>query len=98
MNLKRIAAITVALSVIAVSCGSDSNDTPAATDGTTVATTQTDSTTADSTTADSNTVTADAPFPAARCEANKAAGKITYLSSFDFSASASIVGSFRALR
>ncbi len=91
MNLKRIAAITVALSVIAVSCGSDSNDTPAATDGTTVATTQTDSTTADSTTADSNTVTADAPFPAARCEANKAAGKITYLSSFDFSASASIV-------
>ena len=31
------------------------------------------------------------PFPADRCEANKAAGKITYLSSFDFSASASIV-------
>ncbi|HZX54719.1 MAG TPA: ABC transporter substrate-binding protein, partial [Ilumatobacteraceae bacterium] len=30
-------------------------------------------------------------FPADRCEANKAAGKITYLSSFDFSASASIV-------
>ncbi|CAB4365301.1 MAG: hypothetical protein F2681_16345 [Actinobacteria bacterium] len=36
-------------------------------------------------------VTADAPFPAARCEANKAAGVITYLSSFDFAASASIV-------
>ena len=30
-------------------------------------------------------------FPADRCEANKAAGTITYLSSFDFSASASIV-------
>ena len=36
-------------------------------------------------------VVADAPFPAARCEANKAAGTITYLSSFDFAASASIV-------
>ncbi|MDO8392750.1 MAG: ABC transporter substrate-binding protein [Actinomycetota bacterium] len=32
-----------------------------------------------------------APLPAARCEANKAAGTITYLSSFDFAASASIV-------
>ena len=31
------------------------------------------------------------PFPADRCEANKAAGTINYLSSFDFSASASIV-------
>jgi len=31
------------------------------------------------------------PFPAARCDANKAAGTITYLSSFDFAASASIV-------
>ena len=91
MNLKRIAAITVALSVVAVSCGSDSNDSPAATDGTTAVTTQTDSTTADTASADDTTVTADAPFPAARCEANKAAGKITYLSSFDFSASASIV-------
>jgi ABC-type nitrate/sulfonate/bicarbonate transport system substrate-binding protein len=36
-------------------------------------------------------VAADAPFPADRCEANKAAGTITYLSSFDFAASASIV-------
>ena len=36
-------------------------------------------------------VAADAPFPADRCAANKAAGAIHYLSSFDFSASASIV-------
>ena len=36
-------------------------------------------------------VTAGQPLPADRCAANKAAGKITYLSSFDFSASASIV-------
>jgi NitT/TauT family transport system substrate-binding protein len=32
-----------------------------------------------------------APFPADRCAANKKAGTITYLSSFDFAASASII-------
>ena len=37
------------------------------------------------------TVTSDAPFPAARCAANRAAGTIVYLSSFDFAASASII-------
>ena len=31
------------------------------------------------------------PFPEERCEANRAAGTITYLSSFDFAAAASIV-------
>ena len=43
-----------------------------------------------------DTIVADQPFPAARCEANKAAGKITYLSGFDFAASASIVDVFVA--
>ncbi|MGD9997063.1 MAG: ABC transporter substrate-binding protein [Ilumatobacteraceae bacterium] len=36
-------------------------------------------------------VAAGEPFPAARCEANKAAGTITYLTGFDYAASASIV-------
>ena len=36
-------------------------------------------------------VVAGEAFPAERCEANRAAGTITYLSSFDFAASASIV-------
>ena len=36
-------------------------------------------------------VTAGEAFPAARCEANRAAGTITYLSSYDFAASASII-------
>jgi NitT/TauT family transport system substrate-binding protein len=36
-------------------------------------------------------VVAGEPFPADRCEANRAAGTITYLSSFDFAATASIV-------
>ena len=39
----------------------------------------------------SGDVVAGEAFPAERCEANKAAGKITYLSSFDFAATASIV-------
>jgi NitT/TauT family transport system substrate-binding protein len=37
------------------------------------------------------TVSADAPFPSERCALNQAAGPIVYLSSFDFTASASIV-------
>jgi ABC-type nitrate/sulfonate/bicarbonate transport system substrate-binding protein len=36
-------------------------------------------------------VVAGEPFPAARCEQNKAAGTITYLTGFDFAAAASIV-------
>ena len=36
-------------------------------------------------------VAAGQPFPAARCEENKAAGKIRYLSGFDFAATASII-------
>ena len=36
-------------------------------------------------------VIAGEPFPDARCEANKAAGTITYLTGFDFAAAASIV-------
>jgi NitT/TauT family transport system substrate-binding protein len=36
-------------------------------------------------------VVAHEAFPAARCDANRAAGTITYLSSFDFAATASIV-------
>ena len=36
-------------------------------------------------------VTAGQPFPTARCEANREAGTITYLSGFDFAATASII-------
>lgn len=40
---------------------------------------------------DSMVVTAGVPFPSDRCELNRAAGPIVYLSGFDFAASASIV-------
>ena len=46
---------------------------------------------ATSSTTPAGAVAADAPFPAERCAANRAAGTITYLSSFDFAATASIV-------
>lgn len=41
-------------------------------------------------------VTADAPFPAARCEANRAAGTVVFLTGLDFSASASSVDAYMA--
>lgn len=50
-----------------------------------------DDKTASSTVDTGPAVVAGKPFPADRCAANKAAGPITYLSSFDFAASASIV-------
>jgi ABC-type nitrate/sulfonate/bicarbonate transport system substrate-binding protein len=50
-----------------------------------------DDTDAPASAASGDPVVAGEAFPADRCAANKAAGKITYLSSFDFAATASIV-------
>ncbi len=50
-----------------------------------------DDSAASSTPSSAPAVAAGAAFPDKRCEENRAAGKITYLSSFDFAASASIV-------
>jgi ABC-type nitrate/sulfonate/bicarbonate transport system substrate-binding protein len=73
-----IAMVAVAtLSLTAASCGGNDGD-PA------------DAVTATSPRL-SDEVAAGAPFPQARCEANRAAGKITYLSGFDFAATASII-------
>ncbi len=79
MSSKRFAATVLACSVVAVSCSSASTS-PATTPVTTPPTAPA-----------ADQVVAGKPFPTARCEANKAAGKITYLSSFDFAAAASIV-------
>lgn len=76
----RLAAITLACSILAVSCSSSSSTPNSASD-----------TQPTGTAIDSNHVQDGKAFPAARCEANKAAGTITYLSSFDFAAAASIV-------
>jgi len=50
-----------------------------------------DKSSAPTTASDAPVVVAGVEFPAERCADNKAAGKITYLSGFDFAASASIV-------
>jgi ABC-type nitrate/sulfonate/bicarbonate transport system substrate-binding protein len=66
----------LAATFILSSCGDSGNSSPeASTTGPAV----------------SEPVAAGAPFPEARCEANRAAGKITYLSGFDFAATASII-------
>jgi hypothetical protein len=100
MSYRRAALFLLVPLTVVASCGSNeaASDTTAA-PGSTVATVV-DTTAAaapDTTAAPPDTVPeislveADAPFPADRCEANKSAGTITYLSSFDFAASASIV-------
>jgi NitT/TauT family transport system substrate-binding protein len=68
--------------------------TPASTVATTPASTVASTTVASPTVqpgATPSDVVAHEAFPAARCDANRAAGTITYLSSFDFAATASIV-------
>jgi len=94
MLRRRPFAITLtALALIVTACGGGddaSSDTTPATDepaATTLASTPSTEPTDDM----STDVTAGEVFPAARCEANQAAGTISYLSGFDFAATASIV-------
>ncbi len=82
-------ALALAGSLVAAACGSSSK---AGSTTTTAAPAAATTTAAPATTvaAGPGQVTT-AGIPAERCAANKAAGKITYLSGFDFAASASIV-------
>jgi NitT/TauT family transport system substrate-binding protein len=68
-------AALVASLLVLAACGSDDESTA----------------TTSAAAADVPAVAAGAPFPAERCAANRAAGTITYLSGFDFAATASIV-------
>jgi NitT/TauT family transport system substrate-binding protein len=81
-------AAFIVLAATTIACGSSGDSTSA----TTAASSSSSGTggTGDSATPAAEQVTT-AGIPAARCAANKEAGKITYLSGFDFSASASIV-------
>lgn len=93
-SLLRSAVAVVAVSM-AASCSDDTGSTASSTTPAEVSSTPapTSAATEPSTsiTAADLAVSADAPFPEARCEANKAAGTIVYLSGFDFAATASIV-------
>lgn len=77
---RRVPAVVLLSLVALAACSSDDAAAPDTTDGSTDTTVET-----------SADVVAGQPFSPDRCEANKAAGTITYLSSFDFAASASIV-------
>jgi NitT/TauT family transport system substrate-binding protein len=87
------AAAGVVALVLLAACGSDNSTTTGA--GTTAAPASTTATTAtgDSTAATTTTVpgVTNEGITPERCSANKAAGGITYLSSFDFAAAASIL-------
>ncbi len=86
MSPRRSAALLLAVVLVLAACGSDDG-----TAGTSTTPGTEPGTTTGDTTPTVSEVTAGAAFPDDRCAANKAAGPIIYLSSFDFSASASIV-------
>ncbi|HSB88242.1 MAG TPA: ABC transporter substrate-binding protein [Ilumatobacteraceae bacterium] len=97
MSFRRAATALLTTVVFLAACGSDATTSPATdTPSTTTASGVTEVTTL-TTVAPPATdpsvppVVAGQPLPAKRCEANKAAGTIHYLSSFDFAAAASIV-------
>ncbi len=85
MHFRRISALTVAALVGLAACGGDDEPDASSTPDTEQP--------APDTASDSGNleVVADQPFPEARCEANQAAGTVTYLTGFDFAAAASIV-------
>jgi ABC-type nitrate/sulfonate/bicarbonate transport system substrate-binding protein len=93
MSFRRAALFpSIAAILIAACSSSTTTGSPTAAPGSTAtagSTATVDTSTA--TTSPVSPVAAGAPFAADRCAANKAAGTITYLSGFDFSASASIV-------
>ncbi len=98
MSLRRVALIILTPMALVVACGDEPTTAPSSggsvgTQGTGGSTPATDAvaTAPVETTPAIALVAAGEPFPADRCEANKGAGTITYLSSFDYAASASIV-------
>jgi NitT/TauT family transport system substrate-binding protein len=94
MSLPRNAAAIVAAAVVIVACSSAGTTAPATSPQGSTTSAASGNTTPHDTAPTASTLPAVAsgqPFPADRCAANKAAGTILYLSSYDFAASASIV-------
>jgi len=90
MRLRTSAAIAIAPILLLAACASD--DDSSGTDSTVDGSATTTETTDTSQTPDAGSeVVAGEAFPADRCAANEAAGTITYLTGFDFAATASIV-------
>ncbi len=90
MSRRSTAALAVVALVVVLSSCSGDDTTIGSPEPTTIANGGTDSVPGDSVPPTLDVVAGES-FPAARCAANKAAGTITYLSSYDYAASASIV-------
>ncbi len=93
---RSLAAILTAIALLAASCAGDETTS----DTSTTLTPVTDDSSTPATSAPTVTTAVDEPsldvvsgeaFPTARCEANQAAGTISYLTGFDFAATASII-------
>ncbi len=94
MRLRNVTALAVCTAAFLAACSSDgdttTSDPTTATASATTDTGTTDGTTDTGTTGVTDVVAGEA-FPEDRCAANEAAGTITYLTGFDFAATASIV-------
>lgn len=88
MRLRTTIALALAPVVVLAACSSDGDSS---TDGTATDDTSSAVTTTPVSASGTSDVVAGEAFPADRCAANEAAGTITYLTGFDFAATASIV-------
>ena len=95
MRLRTPLALALVAGVALAACGSDDSSTDdsgtAADSSDTSSDTSTAATTAPESASSGSDVVAGEAFPDDRCAANEAAGTITYLTGFDFAATASIV-------
>lgn len=85
MHLRNVTALAVCTAALLAACSSDGDTTSSDT------TTEVASATTGSATSGITDVVAGEAFPEDRCAANQAAGTITYLTGFDFAATASII-------
>jgi ABC-type nitrate/sulfonate/bicarbonate transport system substrate-binding protein len=90
MRQRALAALATVAALTLAACGDDDDTAPDA-DAAPATTSEAGGATTGNTQTDSAEVVAGEPFPDARCEANRQAGTIRYLSGFDFAATASIV-------
>lgn len=89
MHIRRLSAVAMVTGLALAACGSD--DDPTVDSGPPPTDAGAEVTTAAPSVAESIEVAAGEPFPDARCAANQEAGTITYLTGFDYAATASIV-------
>jgi NitT/TauT family transport system substrate-binding protein len=89
MRFRSTAALALVPVIALVACGSDESSTDGADD--TSSSVGSSATTSPTASGGGSGVVAGEAFPAERCAANEAAGTITYLTGFDFAATASIV-------